>query len=176
MFKKFAIAATAIMIASTATAQSTAYATITKVVPNYTNSGTSQQAYQSCEVVSVPVTRTETVREGGSAGEGALAGMIIGGILGKGVSGNDKGAAAGAVIGGIIGADQGGNGRVVERNVTRYEDREVCTTKYRTVQGSRQIKNYKITYEWAGVTGTSYTYNSYNVGDQIPVSVSINAK
>lgn len=176
MFKKFAIAATAIMIASTATAQSTAYATITKVVPNYTNSGTSQQAYQSCEIVSVPITRTETVREGGSSGEGALAGMIIGGILGKGVSGNDKGAAAGAVIGGIIGADKGGNGRTVERNVTRYEDREVCTTKYRTVQGSRQIKNYKITYEWAGVVGSSYTYNTYNVGDQIPVTVTINAK
>ena len=30
MFKKFAIAATAIMVASTAAAQSTAYATVTK--------------------------------------------------------------------------------------------------------------------------------------------------
>lgn len=176
MFKKFAIVATSIIVASTAAAQSTAYATITKVVPNYTNGGTTQQAYQSCEVVSVPVTRTETVREGGSSGEGALAGMIIGGILGKGVSGNDKGAAAGAVIGGIIGAENGGNGRTVEREVTRYENREVCTTKYRQVGNKRVIKNYKITYEWAGVVGSSYTYNTYNVGDQIPVTVTINAK
>jgi len=34
--------------------------------------------------------------------------MIIGGIIGKGVTGDDKGAAAGAVLGGVIGADKGG--------------------------------------------------------------------
>lgn len=176
MFKKLAIAATAILVASAASAESTAYATVTKVVPNYTNGGSSTQAYQSCKIVSVPVTRTETVREGGSAGEGALAGMIIGGILGNAATGTKDGGKAGAVIGGIIGADKGSKGRLVERNYTVYEDRKVCTTKYREVGNKRVIKNYKITYVWAGVTGTSYTYNNYNVGDQIPVSVSIVAK
>jgi len=51
------------------------------------------------------------VQKDGNAGEGALAGMIIGGLLGKGISGDDGGAAAGAVIGGIIGADKGGKPR-----------------------------------------------------------------
>jgi outer membrane lipoprotein SlyB len=44
-----------------------------------------------------------------NAGEGALGGMIIGGVLGKVLGGDDKGAAAGAVIGGVIGADQAQN-------------------------------------------------------------------
>jgi len=38
------------------------------------------------------------------------------------------------------------------------------------------LKNYLIWYEWNGVTGRSYTFNQYSVGDRIPVSISINAK
>jgi uncharacterized protein YcfJ len=33
--------------------------------------------------------------------------MILGGVIGKGVTGDDGGAAAGAVMGGLIGADKG---------------------------------------------------------------------
>jgi uncharacterized protein YcfJ len=51
-----------------------------------------EQPTQKCEMVKVPV--YETVKKKGDAAGGALAGMIIGGILGKGVSGNDDGAAA----------------------------------------------------------------------------------
>ena len=166
------LTATAIVMAMTtsAMAEATAYATITDIIVNYKNggSGTRTEAYQLCETKQVPVTR----EEGSSAGEGALAGMIIGGILGKGVSGNDKGAAAGAVIGGIIGADKSGG----KRTVTRYEEMEVCSTRYREVPQRRVVKNYKITYEWNGVVGSSYTYNQYQIGQQIPVTVSINAR
>ena len=45
---------------------------------------------------------------GASAGD-VLGGMIIGGLIGKGASGDDKGAAAGAVIGGMIAADKNQN-------------------------------------------------------------------
>ena len=96
--------------------------------------------------------------------------MIIGGLLGKGVGGNDKGAAAGAVLGGIIAADKN-NGR---RVVTGYRIERQCT-EVMNQQQQRQLKNYTITYRWKNVTGQSYTYNRYNVGDRIPVTVSINA-
>ena len=147
------LTATAIVMAMTtsAMAEATAYATITDIVVNYKNGGggTKTEAYQLCETKQVPVTR----EEGSSAG-------------------NDKGAAAGAVIGGIIGADKSGG----KRTVTRYEEMEVCSTRYREVPRRRVVKNYKITYEWNGVVGSSYTYNQYQIGQRIPVTVSINAR
>jgi outer membrane lipoprotein SlyB len=81
-----------------------------------------------CDNVETPIYGERTVTtQGGDAGEGALAGMIIGGILGKGVSGNDKGAAAGAVIGGIIGADKAQKGGTrTERYITGYKTERVC--------------------------------------------------
>ncbi len=62
-------------------------------------------------------------RTNGSAGEGALLGMILGGTAGKALGGDDKGAAVGAIIGGIIGADksQKNNGSV--RTVCQIENR-----------------------------------------------------
>jgi uncharacterized protein YcfJ len=51
---------------------------------------------------------TQTYCRQGNAGQGALEGMIIGGLLGKGLTGDDQGAAAGAVLGGVIGADKAG--------------------------------------------------------------------
>jgi hypothetical protein len=41
---------------------------------------------------------------------------------------------------------------------------------------STKLKNYKITYNFYGATGTSYSYNSYNLGDNIPVYVNVTAK
>lgn len=85
---------------------------------------------QQCYQVKKPV-YSQYKREGDAAG-GALAGMIIGGILGKGVTGDDGGAAAGAVLGGIIGADKGGKPRT-EREVIGYEYVQKCenVTRYR---------------------------------------------
>jgi len=76
-----------------------------------------------CENVDVPV--YENVQVQGNAAGGALAGMIIGGLLGKGVSGNDDGAAAGAVIGGLIGADKGSKPKT-ERRIVGYERKQSC--------------------------------------------------
>jgi len=76
-----------------------------------------------CSRVQVPI--YEDVQRKGNAAEGALAGMIIGGILGKGVTGKDDGAAAGAVIGGLIGADKGGQTKT-ERRVVGYQNQDRC--------------------------------------------------
>jgi uncharacterized protein YcfJ len=51
--------------------------------------------------------------------------MIIGGLLGKGVTGDDGGAAAGAVIGGLVGADNGAKPRT-ERGIVGYSYEERC--------------------------------------------------
>ena len=154
-----------ISAASTASAE-TRYAKITQIQPNY------QTVYmnvpqQQCQDVQVPIYGNTG---GGASGADVLGGMIIGGLLGKGVGGNDKGAAAGAVLGGIIAADNN-NGR---RVVTGYRIERQCT-EVMNQQQQRQLKNYTITYRWKNVTGQSYTYNRYNVGDRIPVTVSINA-
>ena len=77
-----------------------------------------------CQNVEVPI--YQDVQTQGDAAGGALAGMIIGGILGKGVSGNDDGAAAGAVIGGLIGADKGSKPKT-ERRIVGYETQRQCS-------------------------------------------------
>lgn len=143
----------------------TNYATITSVTPNYQVS-TMRQPVQECNIVDVPVYGNVG---GGASGGDVLGGMIIGGLLGKGASGNDKGAAAGAVLGGIIAADKG-----QKQGIVGYRQEQRCNTYYNE-ERVQTIKNYTIVYKWNGVSGRSYTYNQYNVGDKIPVTVSINA-
>lgn len=75
-----------------------------------------------CNEVRVPVYGSVEVQ--GNAGSGALMGMIVGGLLGKGVTGDDGGAAAGAVMGGIIGANE--SGPRTERQVVGYETKQQC--------------------------------------------------
>ena len=164
----FATAAALSLVATTAAAN-TAMARITKIEPRY------QTSYQNvpttqCQDVQVPI--YGTVQGGGASGADVLGGMIIGGLLGKGVTGQDNGAAAGAVIGGIIAADQANGNRQV---VTGYKTERQCS-EVLVQQQVQTIKNYRITYKWQGMTGTSYTYNNYNIGDRIPVTVSIVAQ
>ena len=81
---------------------------------------------QSCRTVEVPVYKEGTTGGGANGGD-VLAGMIIGGLLGKGASGNDKGAAAGAVIGGIVAADKGQKKETV---IVGYKQQQQCSTQY----------------------------------------------
>jgi|SaaInlStandDraft_1057018.scaffolds.fasta_scaffold05627_10 uncharacterized protein YcfJ len=164
---KTLLASTALLFASTV-AHAQQYATITDVKTNYETSyqnTTTQQCYD----VEVPVYGNV---QGGNAGEGALGGMIIGGLLGKGVTGNDQGAAAGAIIGGIIGADNAQNS--TRRVITGYRIERQCD-QVANRKPVRTVKNYRITYVWNGVRNRSYTYNHYRVGDRIPITVTINA-
>jgi uncharacterized protein YcfJ len=89
------------------------------------------------------------VRSGGDAAGGALAGLIIGGLIGKGATGQDNGAAAGAVIGGIIGADRAQNsGRLTEKctDVTRYRNGYKTVYDYSVITFTYEGKEYTLTF------------------------------
>lgn len=123
---------------------------------------------EHCAEVKVPVYGTV---KGGNAGEGALLGMIIGGVIGDAVSGGKGDATAGgAIIGGIIGADRAQNN--TRQEITGYTYEVQCEVVYEQTQ-ERTVRDYLITYEWNGVVGQSYTYNNYRVGQRVPVNVSI---
>jgi len=81
---------------------------------------------RQCEIVDVPVYGTrQTERQGGSGGN-ALLGMILGGAIGKGLTGDDKGAAAGAIMGGVIGADKGSKPKT-EQYIKGYRSEQSCS-------------------------------------------------
>lgn len=164
------LATTAVLVVfATHVAADTVRARITSVEARY------QTVYQNipstqCQNVEVPVYGTV---QGGDAGAGALGGMIIGGILGKGITGNNDGAAAGAVIGGIIGANEAQNG--TRQVVTGYRTERQCT-EVMLRQEVNEVRDYLIRFEWNGVQGSAYTYNRYSVGDRIPVEVTLRAQ
>jgi uncharacterized protein YcfJ len=146
----------------------TVRATVTSIQPIYHNT-TTRTPSNICQNVEVPV--YGTVQSGGASGGDVLTGMIIGGLLGKGVTGKDNGAAAGAVIGGIISADNKRSKQVI----TGYRVESQCHTTY-VNSTQRQLKHYKIWFTWNGINGSAATYNVYQIGDRIPVEVSLRAK
>ena len=153
---------------ATASFADTYRATITKVEPNY---GYRQVSVPNtvCQNVDVPI--YATVQGGGASGGDVLGGMILGALLGKGVGGNDKGAAAGAVLGGVIAADNNRSRRVI----TGYQTQQQCQQNV-SYENQRYLKNNKIYFTWNGINGTAHTYNNYNVGAVIPITISIQAK
>jgi uncharacterized protein YcfJ len=117
--KKILIALALIVSASTAFAQeSKSFEVWGNVVDIESIWIKTQQPVQNCYI------ENRTTNNNNAAGS-ALTGMIIGGLLGKGVTGKDDGAIAGAVIGGMVGANNGANNSSV-RQV------EVCNTEYVT--------------------------------------------
>ena len=105
--KKFLIAGVMTSVMSTAAYADNIRITVPVIdsQPKYVTK-TVQQPTQQCNVVEVPIYGGNN----GNAGEGALGGMIIGGVLGKVLGGNDKGAAAGAILGGVVGANNSQKG------------------------------------------------------------------
>jgi outer membrane lipoprotein SlyB len=106
----------------------------TKTITRYTPVTT-----YKCADIKKPV--YGNVRKEGDAAGGALLGMIIGGVLGKGVTGDDGGAAAGAVMGGIIGADKGSKNRN-SSEIIGYEYVEQCKEVVRNQQETVEVYSH----------------------------------
>ena len=88
---------------------------------------------------------------GGNSGEGALLGMILGGVSGKVIGGNDQGAAAGAIIGGIIGANNAQNNQGSVRTVCRIETRYTETKRkiysHSTIVFRHDGREYRVRFD-----------------------------
>jgi uncharacterized protein YcfJ len=163
--KKLLATAAFIVAASQAIAE-TRYARVISVQPNYVTQYQNIPR-QQCQDVEVPVYGQES----GVNTEGAIIGGLVGGILGNqvgGGSGREAATGVGAIAGAIIGGNSG------NRQVTGYRTERQCA-EVMVREEVRSIRNYTITYEWNGIRGSSYTFNNYSVGDNIAVTVSINA-
>jgi len=167
MKKLLVTAAVLASFATTALAE-TVRARITYVEPRY-HTVFENTPRTECRNVEVPV--YGTVQGGGATGGDVLTGMIIGGLIGKGATGQDNGAAAGAVIGGIIAADNNNRSRQV---VTGYRTERQCS-EVMVREEVRELRDYLIRFEWNGIEGSAYTYNRYRVGDRINATVNIRA-
>lgn len=93
-----------------------------------------------CELIDVPVYEQRQVGGNNAAGS-ALLGMIIGGAVGKSLSGNNDGAAAGAVMGGIIGADKGSKPRT-ESVIIGYRKEKSCTDDVSYQQKPKKVYSH----------------------------------
>jgi len=144
-------------------------ATIVNIEPNYYWEK-SNQPVETCENVQVPI--YGNVQGQGASGGDVLSGAILGGILGKALTGEDNAAAFGAIVGAMGAAE---NKKQGSQKIIGYQTQKQCGVFYQE-ESIRKIKNYRITYEWMGIRGNSYTYNNYSIGARIPVNVSINAK
>ena len=100
----------------------------------------------------------------GSVGSDALGGAIVGGIIGKIITGDDSGAAAGAIMGGVIGADK-------SRPQTQIQ--EVCTNVPRTTR-IETILHYVVSYTWNGFEGEFQTKNgNYYVNQPVELNLKL---
>lgn len=166
--KKLLLSSALVVASFTTASAETFYATITNVQPRFhivNNSVPRKQCYET----QVPI--YGQTQGGGASGGDVLAGAILGGILGKGLTNKDNGAAAGAVIGGMIAAEN----KKGSKQIVGYQNQTKCDTVYIQEQ-SQQLKDYKISFQWQGVYGSAYTFNSYNIGDRIAVEVRLRAK
>ncbi|MGA0384583.1 MAG: hypothetical protein ACO3L1_06295, partial [Flavobacteriaceae bacterium] len=98
-------------------------------------------------------------RQGNAAG-GALLGMIIGGAVGKGLTGKGDGAAAGAVVGGLIGADQGSKTRQ-EKVIIGYEKKQKCADEVIWVDQPKQIYSHSSVTFWLDGRKMTLRFNRY---------------
>ena len=79
-----------------------------------------------------------------------LGGAILGGLIGKALTGNDDGAKIGALFGGIVGHDksnaQGGTARVCQYE-TRYKEQAQTVYSHSTITWRMNGRTYRLNFQ-----------------------------
>lgn len=158
--KKFII--TTITALAATTANATDFKVKGTVIDSYAITG-----YQNRQKVETNCEYQDIIVPNSNAGAGALTGAIIGGVLGKGITGKDDGAAAGALFGAIVGADKS------QKKGNRVESVEVCEDNIVTYR-EETVKYYVVKYEWNGYRGEFQTQHSnYYRGQKINLTLTL---
>lgn len=138
-------------------------ATVTSVEPQYRYVDISVPR-EVCQNIEVPI-----YGQGPASTGDALAGAIIGGVIGN-QFGQGSGKDAMTILGAIAGADAANkNG---SRQIVGYRTERQCSVSY-VSERQREIRNYFITFDYNGLTGSATTNRGYRVGDRIRVNLSI---
>ena len=166
--KKIFIVFGMLFLSTTNTFANELFAKVVQIEENY-EIITEYSPIKICRDEEVPI-YGNTSQNNNNSGN-VLLGMILGGVSGKVITGEDGGAAVGAIAGGLIGANNNNSGN----QIIGFRTVQTCTMEKKEVNSTR-LKNYRITYDFHGALGTSYSYNSYLVGDKIPVNVNVIAK
>ena len=141
---KLAIALT--ILATPIAAQDSVTGTVEHFYYSYTEEV--PETKRVCEIIQVPIYK-EVNR--GASGADVFGGLLIGGLLGKALTGNDKGAAAGAVIGGIASAEHNKTKQVI----AGYRNVRECSDKTYTMEYQRKAYDYsELTFRMDGNTYT----------------------
>jgi uncharacterized protein YcfJ len=131
----------AILFASVASADSSVKGNVVDYYNNVVVSTPHEK--RLCEEYQVPIYGQQGSVDGGDV----LMGMIIGGLMGKGLTGQDNGAAAGAVFGGVIAADKGSKKTVIQG----YKTETKCRTEVRySDRTERRYTHSIVTFRYEG--------------------------
>jgi uncharacterized protein YcfJ len=130
----------AILFATTASADSSVKGNVVDYYNNIVVSTPHEK--RLCEEYQVPIYGQQGSADGGDV----LMGMIIGGLMGKGLTGQDNGAAAGAVFGGVIAADKAN-----KTAIQGYKTETKCRTEIRySDRTERRYTHSIITFRYEG--------------------------
>jgi len=112
------------------------YYNYTEVVP---------ETIRTCEMIQVPIYKEVNK---GASGADVFGGLLLGGLLGKAITGNDKGAAAGAVLGGITSAERNKTKQVI----TGYRNVKDCYDTTYDKEYQKEAYDYsEVSFELDGV-------------------------
>jgi len=126
------------------------------------------QNQQRCSIQRIPVYGQHYHQHGQGSSAGDLLGaMVLGGIFGHALSGNNDGAAAGAVLGALVQNDKA-NSQQSGRYIAGYEEREVCNI----VTVPTTVKEYRYVVHWKknNMRGHFFTRNKREVGEIVKVN------
>ena len=119
-----------------------------------------------CTIKRIPI-YGESYQQGRQNSSGDLLGaMIIGGIFGHALSGNNDGAAAGAVLGALVQNDKA-NSQSTGRYIAGYENREVCDI----VTVPTSVKQYRYVVHWkkSNMRGHFFSKKERFVGEIVKI-------